>query len=85
MPLIADIATSYPTRDAAKALGISRARFVSLVGWLNLEANTETPKRGGSPAKRYEQSDIDLLRTLRERCANEGGRAVLNRLLEIRE
>ena len=73
--------TALPTREAANALGISRARFIAIAGWLNLEAKAETTTRGGSPAKTYDPSDLDLLRLLRERCAKEGGRSVLSALL----
>ena len=73
--------SALPTREAAKALGISRARFIAIVGWLNLEAKAETTMRGGSPAKTYDPGDLDLLRLLREHCAKEGGRAVLSALL----
>ena len=70
------------TQDAANSLGMTRTRFVTIANVLHLPVREQSKPQGGSPAKRYEQRDIDLLRALCERCAIEGGRAVLKRLLE---
>jgi len=73
------------TKDAAKAMGVSRPRFVALVSWLNFVVEKKKLARGGSAEKYYAQQDVGLLCLLRERCARDGGRAVLNRLLVIQK
>lgn len=69
------------TRRAAEELGMRRPHFAMLANWLHLEAREKPGKRGGKPAKFYASRDLALAKTFLDRCAKEGGRAVLGRLL----